>query len=635
MALAEGFPPAGRAEWMDEVARVLARGRTDLDEQRLSALFDRVLRTPTHDGITLDPLYTRHDAPPAGSEGLPGAAPFVRGSRAVRPGTSWDVRQVVIVTGDGASAAGRAVRELENGATSVELDLLDADAVDAALLDRVLAGVHLDAAPIGVRAGSRAVPAARALGQLCAERGVDPRAFAGSLGADPIGEHAASGGAGADLGDALTEVADLAEVVAGRNPRVRAIAVDGTRYNAAGASHVEELGAALATGVAYLRALCDAGMTPAAAAAQIGFRLSAGADQFPTIAALRAFRRLWARVGEVAGIPADGRAAHVHAVSAPAMITRYDPWVNLLRGTVACFAAGVGGADVVTVAPYDTARQTTAGDLAPRMARNTQSLLLDESGIGRVTDPAGGSFFVERLTDQMAHAAWEWFQEIERAGGIVPAIEGGVVQRRVEATWHARRRAIAHRRDPITGVSEFPDIAEPAPPAPPRAAPAPAPASTFPALARVRYAEPFESQRARADRHADATGDRPAVFLATLGAAADHTARATFAANLFAAAGIRAVDAGDLMPGDDIGAAFARSGARIACICSSDPVYAERAAEAARALTAAGAARVYLAGRPGDEEAGLRKAGVGEFAYVGCDALDLLTRALAVAGVDE
>jgi len=629
MALAEGFPPAGRAEWMDEVARVLARGRGDLDDERLAALFARVLQTPTPDGITLRPLYTRADAPPAGSEGLPGSAPFVRGARAVRPGASWDVRQVVTVTGDGAAAAGRAVRELENGAVSVELDLLGAGVIDAGLFDRVLAGVHIDAAPIGLRAGPRAVAASRALGALCAERGV--RVFTGSLGVDPIGEHAASGGAGASLDDALAEAVELTRLVADHNPRVRVIVVDGARYNAAGAAHVEELGAALATGVAYLRALRDAGMSPADAAGLIGFRLSAGADQFPTIAALRAFRRLWARVGEVAGIPAAGRAAHVHAVSAPAMATRYDPWVNLLRGTVACFAAGVGGADVVTVAPYDIARDGAAGELGLRMARNTQSLLLDESGIGRVTDPAGGSFFVERLTDEMAHAAWAWFQEIERAGGIVAAVESGLVQRRVEATWASRAEAISHRRAPITGVSEFPDIGEPVPP-PPEAS-APAAATPFPPLMNVRYAEPFESLRARADRHAETTGARPAVFLATLGRAADHTARATFAANLFAAAGIRSVDAGDLMPGDDAGAAFAASGARLACICSSDAVYAERAPEAARALAAAGAARMYLAGRPGDAETTLREAGVDEFAFAGCDALDLLSRALDATGV--
>jgi methylmalonyl-CoA mutase len=231
----------------------------------------------------------------------------------------------------------------------------------------------------------------------------------------------------------------------------------------------------------------------------------------------------------------------------------------------------------------------------------------------------------------MAHAAWEWFQEIERAGGMVAALEAGLVQGRIAATWRARHDAIARRRDPITGVSEFPDIAEPVPPAPTAATP---PAATpFPALAVVRYAEPFETQRARADRHAEVTGERPAVFLASLGSPADHTARTTFAANLFAAAGIRAAEAGDLMPGDDIGAAFSASGARLACICSSDAVYAERAADAARALAAAGAARVYLAGRPADDETSLREAGVDEFAYMGCDALDLLTRALDAAGV--
>ncbi|MGD9695142.1 MAG: methylmalonyl-CoA mutase family protein [Thermoleophilia bacterium] len=619
MALAAGFPAADRERWMAEVARVLARGRDDAGPAEIDALFARVLRTPTYDGITLEPLYTAGDAPPPGSEGLPGLAPFVRGSAPHAGPGGWDARQVVAVEGDGASAAGHALDELENGAVSVQLDLRGADRIDVALLDRVLGGVLLSAAAVGLDAGRRGVEAAAALAGLWAERDVPDGAALASLGLDPLGEHATAGGA-RPLDRELSQAVAVAVEASARRPGVRAMVADGSRYHGAGGSDAEQLGAALATGVAYLRALTDAGLTPDAACGQVELRLAASAGQFPTIALMRAARLAWARVAEVAGASPAARAARIHAVTSPAMATRYDPWVNLLRNTVACFAAGAGGADVVTVAPHDGA----GGDLARRLARNTQALLVDECGLARVADPAGGSWFVERLTRQLADAAWAFLQRIEAAGGMAAALDAGLVQERIAATWRARATNLARRRDPVTGVSEFPDIDEPAP----AAAPAGAGGGSIPALVPHRYGEPFEALRDRAR----AAATPPTVFLATLGTAAAHTARATFAKNLFEAGGIRALPSGDLGEGDDLAEAFRASRAPIACICSSDAVYAERAAAAAAALSGAGAARVYLAGRGGEREAALREAGVDEFAHAGVDAARLLARALDAAG---
>jgi methylmalonyl-CoA mutase len=385
----------------------------------------------------------------------------------------------------------------------------------------------------------------------------------------------------------------------------------------------------MATRVECLRALTGAGMPIAAACGQIEFRLAAGPRQFATIAAFRAARRLWGRVAEVCDAPPAARAARLHAISSRAMTTRYDPFVNLLRGTVACFAAGVGGAEVVSVEPYD-ATPGGDGELGRRLARNTQSLLMDEANLGRVADPAGGSWFVERLTEDLAADAWRRFQEIERAGGMAAALDAGLVQRGIAATAEARRAAVATRREAITGVSEFPDIDEAPPPA---AASATATDTPIPALGLRRYAEPFEEQRSRADRHAELTGERPRVLLACLGAPAAHSARAGFAANLFATAGIRPIESAPLTTGEEAASAYAAAGARLACICSGDEEPAGRAAEVARALAAGGAARVYLAGRPGALEADLRAAGVDRFAFAGVDALELLRDALDAAGV--
>jgi methylmalonyl-CoA mutase len=264
----------------------------------------------------------------------------------------------------------------------------------------------------------------------------------------------------------------------------------------------------------------------------------------------------------------------------------------------------VGGAAAVTVRPYD-ARLGAPDDFSRRIARNTQALLLEESHVGRVVDPAGGSWYVERLTEDTARAAWDWFTEIERAGGMATALDSGLVAGRLAGTWRKRAGAIAHRRDPITGVSEFPDLAESPPPERPTAT-----------GEGHHYAEAFERLRDRSDAHAAATGTRPTVFLATLGAPAQHTARATFAANLFAAGGIATVTG-----------SFADAGTPVACLCSADRLYAEGAAQAAAELAAGGARRIWLAGRPGDH------AGVDGYLYTGCDAVEVLETTLRELGV--
>ncbi|NEA13363.1 methylmalonyl-CoA mutase, partial [Streptomyces sp. SID10692] len=237
-------------------------------------------------------------------------------------------------------------------------------------------------------------------------------------------------------------------------PELRAVAVDALPYHEAGGSAGEELGLSLATGVAYLRALTGAGMSVEAACGQLEFRYAATADQFLTIAKLRAARRLWARVAEASGAPAAG-AQRQHAVTSPVMMTRRDPWVNMLRTTLATLGAGVGGAESVTVLPFDHALGLPDA-FARRIARNTSTILIEESHLARVVDPAGGSWYVERLTDELAAAAWAFFQETERAGGLPAALRSGMVAERLAATWAARSAKLARRKEPITGVSEFP-----------------------------------------------------------------------------------------------------------------------------------------------------------------------------------
>ncbi|WP_327186819.1 methylmalonyl-CoA mutase subunit beta [Streptomyces sp. NBC_01334] len=589
LSLAAEFPDATHEQWQRLVAGVLRKSGRDVSD----AAAEEALSTALEDGLHLRPLYSAHDAAP--DPGLPGFAPFVRGGRAEGNSVGgWDVRQQH--TADGAVLA-----DLENGVTSLWL-LLGDGGMPVASLGRVLDGVYLDLAPVVLDAGSDVESAAQELLRLYEERGVAREAARGNLGADPLG-HEARTGRGYDF----APVAGLARRCAEAYPGLRALTVDALPYHEAGGSAAQELGCSMATAVAYLRELTEAGLPVEHACAQLEFRYAATADQFLTVAKLRAARRLWARVTEVCGT-AVGQVQH--AVTSPVMMARRDPWVNMLRTTVATLAAGVGGADAVTVLPFDHALGLPDA-FARRIARNTSTILIEESYLSRVVDPAGGSWYVERLTDELARAGWEFFQEIERTGGQAAALRSGRIGQDLADTWEARSARLAKRREPVTGVSEFPDLGE----RPVERAPAPAPRSG--GLPRVRRDESYEGLRARSDAHLAATGSRPRIYLAALGPAAAHTARVGFAANLFQAGGIEPVTQGS----------FADSGATEAVLCSSDALYEEQAATLARELKDAGASHVFLAGRPGQYP------GVDAYVFAGCDAVAVLSAALDRMGV--
>lgn len=600
--LASEFPEPSREEWLAAVDKVL-RGKP----------FDKVLVGATRDGIDLQPLYTAAD-----DTGPAGAAVDVDPARV---SDGWDVRQRH--EGIDPAACNRAIIEdLERGVTSVEITA-PAGGWTGADLRVALAGVMLDLAPVAL-APHVDVDAANAFVAIVAERG-DEATTRSWIGLDPIGG-VARGASVDDLGDAVATCASVAAALAPTLPNARTLTVDATRYSDAGATEAQELGWAVATGIAYLRALESEGVAPAAAASTIGFRLTAGADQFTTLATMRAARRLWSRVLEASGVPAGERGMAVQAVTSRAMYSRRDPWVNMLRATTAALGAGVGGADAVTVLPFDDAIGVTDG-FGRRTARNTQLLLLEESHLAKIVDPAAGSWFVESLTNRLAAAAWEIVQRVEGAGGMAAALADGSIAAAVDEAWNDRLGRLATRRDPLTGVSEFPLLDESELQRPPR------PADT--GLPVRRLAAPFEELRDAADRFAAASGTRPTVFLAALGDLAEHTARSTWITNFLAVGGVAAVGAeadGSQSP-LEAEARFGASGSRVAVICSSDGVYAERAAATATALKEAGAVKVVVAGAPGDLRAELDGAGVDEYWHVGVDVLDVLGRLHADLGV--
>ncbi|CAL9613893.1 methylmalonyl-CoA mutase family protein [Streptomyces sp. enrichment culture] len=593
LELAGEFPDVPHEQWQRLVAGVLRKSGKDVE----GAEAEEALSTALEDGLRTRPLYTARDASP--EPGLPGFAPFVRGGRAEGNTVGgWDVRQRHTTADHDAVLA-----DLENGVTSLWLTVGEGG-IPVAGLGPVLDGVYLDLAPVVLDAGADAGPAARELLKLYEERGVAREAARGNLGVDPLGYEARTG-----QRDEAAPTAELARLCAEEYPGLRALTVDALPYHEAGGSAAQELGASLATAVAYLRELTGAGLSVEQACGQLEFRYAATADQFLTIAKLRAARRLWARVAEVCGAPRAG-AQRQHVVTSPVMMTRRDPWVNMLRTTIATLAAGAGGADAVTVLPFDHALGLPDG-FARRIARNTSTILIEESHLARVIDPAGGSWYVERLTDELAHAGWEFFQRVERLGGMAAALRSGDVERDLAETWRARSAKLAKRREPVTGVSEFPFLAEKP------VVRESAPEQPSGGLPRVRRDEAFEALRARSDAHLAATGSRPRIYLAALGPAAAHTARLTFASNLFQAGGIEPVTEGT----------FADSGASEAVLCSSDALYEEQAAARAAELKEAGASHVFLAGRPGEYP------GVDAYVFAGCDAVAVLSATLDRMGV--
>ena len=614
--LAADFPPATRDDWRKLVDGVLK-----------GAPFEK-LASKTYDGIKIDPIYERaRDA-----RVIPG-----------RPAaTPWQIMQRVDHP-DAAKANAQALHDLENGANGLALVFAGANGArefglpptkDA--LTRALDGIYLDA---GIALEFEIGPQSRDMGQhlaeLLATRKIAPSAVNARFGFDPIGGAAVRGSNSGDWASTAKVFGGKVVQLAKLGFRGPFAAADGRVIHDAGGSEAQELAWVLATGIAYLRALENAGVALDVARGMIYARMSADADQFLTMAKFRALRLLWARVEQSCAL--TPKPLFISADTAWRMLTQRDPDVNMLRATVATFSAGLAGANSINVLPHTLAAGLPDA-LARRIARNTQLVLLEESNLDKVTDPAAGSGGIETLTKQLCEAAWSQFQNIERAGGAFAALEKNIVQKNVATVRAMRDANIAKRKDILTGASEFPNLrekiaaVEEAKPVTIDAASYGEAKVTFDVLSPHRLATPFEKLRDASDKILKQKGARPKVFLANLGTPADFTARATFAKSFFETGGIEAIDSEGFTEPAKLAAAFKASGSYTACLCSSDKVYVDHAAIAAKTLQTAGAKHIYLAGRPGDLEAALRAAGVGDFIVAGGDALATLNAAYARIG---
>jgi methylmalonyl-CoA mutase len=605
LSLAGDFAPATRADWRKLVDAVLK-----------CAPFER-LESKTYDGLTVEPLYERDPS-----------AHVVAGRA---PGAAWTILQRVDHP-DPAAANAQALDDLENGATG--LILIFAESISAngfglepspAALARVLDGVDLGA---GIAVDLNLSPSSRHvvadIAALVKSRGTAPGSADIRFSINPIGGFAACGTSPRRWKDLAPYFAEMIRGLAGDGFRGPFAVADGRVVHNAGGSDAQELAFALASAVAYLRALeaggKTGGMTLEAARNAIYFRLSADADQFFTMAKFRALRKLWARIEAACGLLP--KPVMVTAETAWRMMTRCDPYVNMLRNAVAVTAAGLGGADAITMLPH-TAPLGLPDAFARRAARNTQLVLLEESNLARVGDPAAGSGALETVTQQLCAAAWSLFQDIEKSGGAWAALESGLVQKNAAAVLAERQKAVARGKDALTGTNAYPDVHETAPavlnvaPYPSKKDRVVASAASAEPLPRIRLAEPFEHLRDRSDAILAKTGIRPKIFLANLGGLSEFTARASFAKSFFEAGGIEAVTNDGFASLEDMVAAFKASGAPLACLCSSDDGYAREAVAAAKALAPA-TKHLYLAGRPAEQDV-LKGAGVGTFISAGSD----------------
>jgi methylmalonyl-CoA mutase len=606
LTLASEFPTATREAWLKLVDGVLK----GTPRERLAG--------KTADGLAIEPLYAR----------ATGAQP-VAGRAAAAP---WQVMQRADHP-DPAAANKQVLTDLQNGATGLTLVFAGANGAAGYGLDpapeairKILDGVYLDAGvALEFQIGPQSREAPRHVLAMLAEKGVAPAACDIRFGFDPIGATAVWGSSPYSWSEIAPALAGAVGAVAAQGFNSRAAVADGRVVHDAGGSEAQELAFVLAVAVAYLRTLEATGMPLANARDMIYARMSADADQFLTIAKFRSLRKLWARIEEACGL--EPAPLFIAADTAWRMLSRRDTDVNMLRATMATFAAGLGGANSITVLPHSLALGLP-DEFARRVARNTQLILLEESNLDKVTDPAAGSGGIEMLTNQLCTSAWQLFQEIEKAGGIWAALESNLLQRQVASVRSAREKNIARRKDVIVGTSEFANLAEKTPAvldARPLVLPSYGEAKfSFDPLTPHRLGEPFEALRDTSDAILEKSGSRPKVFLANLGTPASFTARATFTKNFFEAGGIEADDNEGYWEIPTLVHYFKKAGTPLVCLCSSDAVYATNAADAAKALKEAGATLVYLAGRPGDKEAEYRAAGVDDFIFAGGDALATL-----------
>ena len=666
----DDFPPTTPETWR---AKVL--------EDLKGADFDRALAYRSAGGFTAEPLYHALDFGKGDPSGFPGTAPFTRGfwvptvgadaGSEARAGAREPWRPAVIVAfSDPAEANRRCHHDLSLGARRIYLQL-GLGGVEVGSLgdfDRLLKGVEPTFIELVLEA-EKPLAVAGLLAEWARSRAVDLSALRGAVVADPLGRLARSGTVSEGLERAWKDAFEVFRWSRAQAPGLRCLRVDTTAYHEAGASPVQELACGLASGVEILRRGTAAGFETRDLARQIEAQWAVSCDQFLEIAKIRAWRKVWAKVLAATGAEDAIADQSINLVPSSRVSSRVDPWVNLLRSTTQVFVGAIAGVDSIVAGRWDEISGADQ-DASRRVAINSHHVLAEESYLSQVSDPAGGSWAIEALTEKLAEASWSQFQSLEKAGGMPAVLLSGEIQRRIGETSAERRRDLARRKDVKVGVSMYANLTETRPEenskAPAKENPieldSPPPGHGFStveeaakawgdglslaaisrtadpslptvceAMAPFREAEVFEALRLVVDAAAHADGHRAQICLAQLGSPSEARARAQFAADFFAVAGFASQATEPTEDPAELAERFRAAGAEVVVLCSSDERYQQLAASAAHALKAAGARRVYLAGQGGDLAAEWRRAGIDDFIFLKCDApviLEALVRDL-------
>ena len=664
------------------------------------APFEKKMFTKTYEGITFDPMYTRkhtEDILPKGV--MPGMGDYLRGVDAAGYiGKPWGIAQACDET---LPAENNELlrHEHDKGATiyHIVLDTASRTGVDARQAEAVgdtgtsvttvedmhvlLTGLDLAKFPLYVYAGANAVPLLALVAAARRASGEDMAEVRGIVGADPIGALAADGKLPASLDAHYDSLAAAARWATVNAPHLRTVFVRSDVYSNGGANDVQEVASVLATATAYLRALCERGLTIDEAASQISFAFSMGANFFLQIAKLRAVRPLWAQIVGAFGGSAEAQKMRIHARPALFFKTIYDPYVNMLRNTTEIFSGVVGGIDSFESAPFD--EPIRKGDeFSRRIARNVQIMLQEEFGLLQPIDPAGGSWAVETLTRQMKEKIWAEFQRIEKEGGIIAALRAGSLQENVAAVLAARFKNADLRRDRIVGNNMYPNMTETlletraedtAALKAQRTADIDAylsdidvkhrdealaslrqahsvdnaveaalagatiaelmtavtegnGAETVTAIAPHRWSERFEALRQRTEEYKAEKNDNVKIFLANMGPIPQHKARADFTTGFLQVGAFEVLGNDGFKTVEEAADAARASGADAVVICSTDATYPEIVPALAPKLhEVLPKARVFLAGAaPKDLLETYKEAGIDEYISVRANCYEIL-----------
>jgi methylmalonyl-CoA mutase len=580
--LFEKFPPVSGEQWMAKITADLK-----------GADFKKKLVWKTREGLEVMPFYRQEDLEKVHHKGfLPGDYPFVRGARV--SDNNWLVRQDITVK-DYSEANRKALEILMKGVTSLGFVIDNPDTINVENITLLLNGIHLESLEINFVTHGRARELLASLKSVMWAAGTDLNRIKGSIAADPLGRLVAAGKLCVTVEEGLDYLADMVRE-AEDIPGLRCVIPSGLLFSNTGAGQVTELANVLSMGNEYMAALTARGIKPEVASSKIGFTFGIGSDFFPEMARLRAARMLWALVVKGYGPRSEtNMLMNIHSVTGRWNKTLYDPYVNMLRTQTEAMSAVLGGADTVTVEPFDIIFRDP-DDFSERIARNQQLLLMEESHLGMVADPGAGSYYLENLTSMIAREAWKMFIAIETEGGFLAAIRKGVIQKNIREASSTRKEDISKRRETILGTNQYPSFMEQRPPRTDTGrlfgTPAAVDDHEVDIITPSRGAEEFEKLRLATEN----APRRPLAFMLTIGNPAMRRARALFSSNFFACAGYLVRDNNGFETASEGVTAALEAGADIIVICSSDDDYAIVAHDILT-LTA-GRAIVVVAGTP-------------------------------------